>query len=312
MERPVIEVDFATLHLSNPLLLASGIADETGASMAAAVRKGAGGVVTKSLSLEPRDGHPNPCVVELPFGMLNAMGLPNPGIGSYGEEIAGFRRLTGGRTPIIGSIFGSTIDEYADAASAVAEHGVDAVEINGSCPNAKGLGLQFGQDPGVIDELVRAVVSAVEVPVFFKLTPAASNIVELALAAQDAGADGLVAINTMPAMKIDIRTGRPILSNTTGGLSGPAIRPIGVRCVHQICSSSEIEVPVIGVGGIATWEDVVEYIMAGAAAVQIGTSVSWSNLDVFSMILEGMIGFMKEEGYRSLEEIRGAALEVKE
>jgi len=312
MERPDLEVNIAGIRFPNPLLLASGIADETGASMAAAVKMGAGGVVTKSLSLERREGHPNPCVVELPFGMINAMGLPNPGIQGYGEEIAKFRRLTDGRAPVLGSVFGSTIDEYGEAARAVSDLGVDAVEINGSCPNARGLGLQFGQDPEVIDELVRTVRSSLDIPVFFKLTPATSDILELALAAQEAGADGLTAINTMPAMKIDIRTGRPILTNITGGLSGPAIRPVGVRCVYRICSSGEIEIPVIGVGGISNFEDVLEYIMAGSSAVQIGTCISWSNLGVFSDILQGITCFMEEEGYSSIDEIRGIAAEVVE
>ncbi len=306
MEQQELEVEIAGIRFPNPMLLASGIADETGASMAQAVSCGAGGVVTKSLSLEPRDGHPNPCVVDLPYGMLNAMGLPNPGIDGYKSEVKEYRELTKNRSPIIGSVFGATIDEYAEASRKVQELGVDAIEINGSCPNAKGLGMQFGQDPEVIDELVREVKGSVTIPVFFKLTPATSNMVELAAAAQEGGADGLVAINTMPAMKIDISTRRPILTNITGGLSGPALKPIGVRCVYQICSSGEIDIPVIGVGGITDHKDVLEYMMAGASAVQIGTGVTWSNLQIFNEIKKDLINHLKSNNL-SMYEIVGAA-----
>lgn len=312
MERPGLEVEIAGLRFPNPLILASGIADETGASMAEAVKRGAGGVVTKSLSLIPRDGHQNPCVVELPYGLLNAMGLPNPGIEAYREEIEEYLGVTNGSSPVIGSIFGSTIEEYGLAAKGAQEIGVNAIEINGSCPNAHGLGLEFGQDPKVIEELVREVKRRVTVPVFFKLTPATSEILKLGQAVQKGGADGIVAVNTMPAMKIDVHTGRPLLTNTTGGLSGPALKPIGVRCVYQLASSRTIRIPIIGVGGITTWEDAVEYIMAGATAVQIGTGVTWKDLDIFQEIKEGIISFMIEEGYHGIGDLRGKALEVKE
>jgi len=307
METPRIDVEIAGIRFPNPFILASGIADETGASMVEAVRMGAGGVVTKSLSLQPREGHRNPCIVELPYGLLNAMGLPNPGIQGYAEEVAEYFRSTKGSNPIIGSVFGSTVEEYALAAGRISDMGVHAIELNGSCPNAKGLGLQFGQDPMVIEDLVREVKDAVKVPVFFKLTPACSNIASLALAAQIGGADGVVAVNTMPAMKIEVRTRRPLLTNVTGGLSGPALRPIGVRCVYEIASSGRIRIPIIGVGGISSWEDALEYMMAGASAVQIGTAVTWGNLAVFGEMTEGLLTFMKEERIRSIQDIVGAA-----
>ncbi|MGA1793071.1 MAG: dihydroorotate dehydrogenase [Thermoplasmatota archaeon] len=312
METPRLDVEIAGIRFRNPLILASGIADETGASMAEAVKMGAGGVVTKSLSLEPRDGHRNPCLVELPYGLINAMGLPNPGIKGFEEEISEYLRSTNGSAPIIGSVFGSTIEEYALAAGRISDMGVHAIELNGSCPNAKGLGLQFGQDPMVIEDLVKEAKRAVKVPVFFKLTPACSHISDLALAAQIGGADGIVAINTMPAMRIEVRTRRPLLTNVTGGLSGPALRPIGVRCVYEIATSGRIRIPVIGVGGISTWEDALEYMMAGASAVQVGTAVTWGDLKVFSDISEGMISFMKEERIRSVQDIIGVAKGVKE
>lgn len=311
IERPVLEVEIARLRFPNPLLLASGIADETGASMAEAVRRGAGGVVTKSLSLEAREGHQNPCIVELPYGLINAMGLPNPGIEDYQQEVKDYLRLTDGHHPIIGSVFGSTIEEYGLAARGAEEIGVQAIEINGSCPNAHGLGLQFGQDPTVIEDLVKEVKRRVSIPVLFKLTPATSDIVRLAQAVQDGGASGIVAINTMPAMKVDIHTGRPLLSNITGGLSGPALKPIGVRCIYKIRSTETIDIPIIGVGGITSWEDVVEYLMAGATAVQIGTAVTWEDLNVFSRMTDGLVTFMEEEGYSNIKELIGKTQEAK-
>ena len=303
-----LSAEIAGIELANPLMLASGIMDETGQSMASAVRNGAGSVVTKSLSMEPREGHQNPVVYEMDIGMINAMGLPNPGVEAYAEEIGSFREKAGD-TPIFASIFGSSIEDYAYAASKAEELGVDGIEINGSCPNAKGLGLQFGQAPGVIGDLVSAVRSAVKIPVLFKLTPVTDDIVKLALAAQEGGAHALVAINTMKVIKLDIRTKRPILTNGFGGLSGPALKPIGVRCVYEICSDDRIEIPVIGVGGISSAADAIEYMMAGASAVQIGTAVRWQGPSVFGEMNDGISRFMEEMGYSSIKKLIGAALE---
>jgi dihydroorotate dehydrogenase (NAD+) catalytic subunit len=310
-EEPDLEVEVAGIRFSNPLLLASGITDETGLSMAEAVKHGAGGVVTKSLSLKPREGHKNPCVYELPQGMLNAMGLPNPGIEDYREEISTYLEHAEGKAPIIASVFGSDIGEYAEAARKLEKCGVNGIEINGSCPNAKGLGLQFGQDPMVIKELVWEVVCSTSIPVFFKLTPNTHNINVLALAAQEGGAHGLVAINTLQAMKIDIHTRMPVLTNVTGGLSGPAIKPVGVRCVHSIAADPEVEIPIIAVGGVTGWEDAVEYMIAGATAVQVGTAVTWKNLSVFSEIKKGIVEFLEEEGLGSVNDLIGTSPEVK-
>jgi dihydroorotate dehydrogenase (NAD+) catalytic subunit len=309
--KPDLEVEVAGIKLPNPLLLASGICDETGLSMVEAVKNGAGGVVTKSLSIEAREGHPNPCVFELPYGMLNAMGLPNPGIKEYEKEIEIFKKETGGKNPIIASIFGSDISEYAEAARKLQRSGVDGIEINGSCPNAKGLGMQFGQDPKVIKDLVWEVVCSTSIPVFFKLTPNTRNINVLALAAQESGAHGLVAINTLQAMKIDIHTKKPVLTNITGGLSGPAVKPVGVRCVHSIASDPEIDIPVIAVGGVTGWEDAVEYLLAGASAVQVGTAVTWGNLNVFREIGDGLSKYLKDQNIASVTELVGASLEVR-
>lgn len=304
-----IKARIGDVEFPNPLLLASGIADETGMSMAQAVKHGAGGVVTKSLSLDERSGHPNPCIYELPYGMLNAMGLPNPGIEAYMEEIDIYLKESGGGYPMIASVFGSTIEDYGEAAARVTGSGVEAIEINGSCPNAKGLGLQFGQDPDVISDLVSHVRSRTDLPVYFKLTPNTDKIVTLAQAAEDGGADAVVAINTVQAMKIDIHSRRPLLTNVTGGLSGPAIKPIGVRCVFDI--ARDVDIPIIAVGGATTTDDVIEYILAGANAVQVGTAVTWSNLSIFSEMRDGLKEYMSIHGFRRIEDMVGLALEVK-
>jgi len=299
-----LSVDMAGIHFENPFMLASGILDETGGSMVDIAEHGASSVVTKSLSLEPRKGHPNPCIVEMEWCVLNAMGLPNPGIAEYGKEVKEYREKV--KKPIIASVFGSSIEEYAGAAAAVRRLGVDAVEINGSCPNAAGLGLQFGQDPDVVRELVKEVKGAAGIPVLFKLTPETGDILSLAEGAKQGGADGLVAVNTMRSMAVDISTRRPLLTNVYGGLSGPALKPIGLRCVHEIYTELGDGIPIIGVGGITTWEDAVEYLLAGALMVQIGTAVSYHGPSLFADLCSGLATYMEESGYSRIEDLRGS------
>lgn len=299
---PELEVDIAGIHLRNPTMLASGILNETGRSMADVARAGAGAVVTKSVGLEPREGHPNPCIVELDCGLVNAMGLPNPGIDAYREEVAAARE---GGVPVIGSVFGGSEDEVAEVAARMASAGVAGVELNLSCPHAKGLGAEIGSTPDMVERVCRAVKSRVDIPVFAKLTPNTSSVAQLASAAEKGGADGVVAINTLKAMAINPELGMPVLSNRFGGLSGQAIRAVGVRCVYEIFDT--VDIPVIGVGGVRTYRDALEYIMAGATAVQIGTAVWSDGPGVFSEVCEGMRAFMKENGYASLEEMKGIA-----
>ncbi|MDD5502768.1 MAG: dihydroorotate dehydrogenase, partial [Candidatus Thermoplasmatota archaeon] len=252
-------IEFAGLKLKNPTMNASGILDETGDSMVALAKAGAGAVVTKSIGIKGRDGHKNPTVIVLEHGMINAMGLPNPGIDEYGEEI---RIAKSAGVPVIASIFGGDPGEFGILAKRMQEYGADAVELNVSCPHAKGFGAQLGTDPVMVTEVVKAAKSAAKIPVFVKLTPNVNNIVPIAKAAEAAGADGIVAINTVKAMSIDLETGMPILGNKLGGYSGPAVKPIGVRAVYDI--AKEVKIPIIGVGGITTGEDAIEYIMAGA------------------------------------------------
>jgi dihydroorotate dehydrogenase (NAD+) catalytic subunit len=297
-----LEVEICGLRLKNPTMLASGVLDETGKSMLAVVKGGAGAIVTKSVGMEPRSGHPNPSVVELEHGLLNAMGLPNPGIDLFADEIKEAKK---GGVPIIGSVFGGTETDIADLAVRVAGAGADAIELNLSCPHAKGYGAEMGSTPDMVESVCRQAKRRTGVPVFAKLTPNTPSIAELARAAERGGADGVVAINTLKGMAIDTDAKMPILGNKFGGLSGPAIKPVGVRCVYEIYEA--VKIPVVGVGGITTGRDAVEYLMAGARSVQIGTALWSEGPTVFSRICKEMSKFMKENDYRTVMDLVGVA-----
>jgi len=299
-----LSTSIASLSLSNPAMLASGILGETGGSLLDVARSGAGAVVTKSISLQPRPGHPNPTVVEVEGGLINAMGLPNPGVEAFKEEMT---LATEGEVPVIASVFGEDVDEYGEVARQMAEYGASAIELNLSCPHTKGLGIEFGTSPELVQEIVGVVKGRVSVPVFAKLSPNLTDIVAISQAAVDAGADGIVAVNTMRAMAIDVDLHRPILANKVGGLSGRALRPIGVRCVYEIASS--VKVPIIACGGIESGRDSVEYLMAGASAFQVGTAFYSRGKDAISEILKELTGFLESRGYNNLEDIIGLALE---
>ncbi|MEE9594928.1 MAG: dihydroorotate dehydrogenase [Candidatus Hydrothermarchaeales archaeon] len=299
---PSLNVELFGLELKNPTILASGILDTTGASMKRVVVKGgAGAVVTKSISKAPMEGHKNPSVIALENGLLNAIGLANPGYEGFRSEIEVAK--TAG-APVIGSVFGTSPDEFAEVAGALAEYGADAIEINLSCPNVEGA--KYAHSPELSREAVAAVKAKVKKPIIAKLSAEVPNIVEIAGACVDAGCDGVTAINTVKAMKIDVEAKMPVLANKTGGLSGTSIKPIAVRCVYEI--AKELDVPVIGCGGITTGEDAVEFLMAGAKAVQIGSAVYSRGLWVFRKVVEEMEVFMEREGYGSVDELIGAAL----
>ncbi len=297
-----LSVDLCGLKLRNPTMLASGVLDETGKSMAAVARAGAGAIVTKSIGKEPRAGHNTPCVVELQTGLLNAMGLPNPGIEAFSAEI---REAKLGGVPVIGSVFGGDDDEMASLAKAMAKAGADAVELNLSCPHAKGYGSELGSDKDTVRTVCKKAKKGLKVPLFAKLTPNTASVTELATAAEEGGADAIVAINTLKGMAISPVARMPILANRYGGLSGPALRPVGVRCVYEIYEA--VKVPVIGVGGITNSTDALEYIMAGASAVQIGTAVWSEGIGVFAKVNSGLQKFMAENGYGTVKEMVGVA-----
>lgn len=297
-----LSVDLCGLKLRNPTMLASGVLDETGKSMAAVARAGAGAIVTKSIGKEPRAGHNTPCVVELPTGLLNAMGLPNPGMEAFSIEI---REAKKGGVPVIGSVFGGDEDEMASLAKAMAKAGADAVELNLSCPHAKGYGSELGSDPDRVRTVCKKAKKGLKVPLFAKLTPNTSSVSELAVAAEEGGADAIVAINTLKGMAISPVARMPILANKYGGLSGPAIKPVGIRCVYEIHEA--VKIPIIGVGGITNSMDALEYIMAGASAVQIGTAVWSEGVEVFAKVNAGLMKFMAENGYGTVREMVGVA-----
>ena len=297
-----MEVEIAGIRLRNPTILASGILDESGRSMLEVARAGAGALVTKSIGVMERQGHPNPCVVEVEGGLLNAMGLPTPGAEAYAPEIA--EGLKGG-VPVIGSAFGSNPTEIAEVASVLCDAGVDAIELNLSCPHAEGYGSEIGSTPDMVRDVCEAVRNRIEKPFFAKLTPNTSSIASLASAAEDGGADGVVAINTLKGMSICPELRMPVLSNRVGGLSGPAIRSVGVRCVFEIFEA--VDIPIIGVGGISSHRDALEYIMAGARAVQIGTAIRSQGIGVFSEVCTGIGDFMKENRYDAVSDMVGVA-----
>ncbi len=299
-----LRTTIASLKLENPTILASGIMDEDAGSMMRAFNSGAGAVVTKSIGIKPRLGYPNPTFVELEHGILNAMGLPNPGIDEFGEEI---NKLKKSNIPVIGSIFGSDVKEFVLLAEKMQEYGTDAIELNMSCPHAKGYGLEIGADPKMLNEITSKVKATVEIPVFVKISSNVSDILEIAQAAEDGNADGIVAINSVKAIKIDIETQMPILANKKGGYSGKAIKPIGIRSVYDI--ASKINIPIIGSGGVTTGEDAIEYFMAGASAVQIGTGIYYRGIDIFSKVCNEISIWMENHGYSKIEDIIGVAVQ---
>jgi dihydroorotate dehydrogenase (NAD+) catalytic subunit len=297
---------FAGIELRNPFLLASGIWGESGDSLKGAYDAGAAGVITKSIGSIPRPGYPNPTVEEYGrFGFLNAMGLPNPGIEEYPREIA-IAREAG--VPVIGSVFGADAEEFASLSVRMEATGVVALELNLSCPHAEGFGSEIGQDPHEVEAVTRAVVRAVRIPVIAKITPNTADPVELALAAERGGAAAVSAINTLRAIAIDVRLHRPTLSHGLGGLSGPAIKPVGLACVWQI--SEKLKIPVVGVGGIQSAEDALEYVMAGARAVEVGTAVAFDGIRVFRRLVDDLGILLDELGIARLEDAVGLAHSV--
>jgi dihydroorotate dehydrogenase (NAD+) catalytic subunit len=297
-----LRTTIGSLRMKNPTMLASGIMDEDAGSMQRMIGCGAGAIVTKSIGVQPREGYPNPTVLELEHGLLNAMGLPNPGIEQYGTEM---KQLTTSKTPIVGSIYAATAEEFVALALKMQRYGAAAVELNVSCPHAKRFGLEVGSDTTLLRTITSSVKKQVKIPVFVKISPNVTNIVEIAQAAEQGNADAIVAINTVKGMKINVDLARPVLSNITGGYSGKAIKPIGVRCVYDI--SKNVKIPVIGVGGITTGEDAIEYLMAGASAVQIGSAVYYRGPDVFAQVCKEIETWMKKHDYKKITDLRGAA-----
>ena len=301
MKNASLTVSLAGLRLANPTMLASGILGYSVKTFESIAKGGAGAIVTKSVGLKPREGYPNPTVVQVSSGLVNAMGLPNPGIQEFVQEIRKAKAAL--RVPLIVSVYGFSADEYATVAGRAVAAGADAIELNVSCPHVKETGSEIGQSSQVLIQVVRKVKHTINKPVFVKLSPNVTSMEEIAEAAANAGADALTIMNTVKALAIDAETMMPILANKTGGLSGPAVKPIALRHVYSVYE--RVQVPIIGCGGISNWQDAVEFLLAGASAVQIGTAISAVGPAVFEKVAHGISKYLKRKELRSVSEIVG-------
>jgi len=299
--KPDMTVKFAGLTLRNPVMTASGTFGY-GQEFAEYVDlEKIGAFVTKGLSLRPRAGNPTPRIVETPGGMLNAIGLQNVGIEAFITKKVPFLRMV--KTPAIANFFGSTIDEYAELAGRLNEiPEVAGLEVNISCPNVKQGGIVFGTDPKCAAEVVSACREATSKPLIVKLSPNVTDVVAMAKACVDAGADALSLINTLTGMAIDLQRRKPVLANITGGLSGPAIKPIALRMVWQVARA--VNIPLIGIGGIMNATDALEFILAGASAVQVGTA-SFINPSTAQQIAADMEQWLIENNVTSVSSLIG-------
>ena len=291
------------MHFANPTALASGVHGSAVSKVMQALKAGAGAAVTKSIGVAAREGYPEPTLIEVEGGMVNASGLPNPGAKRFSEQLA---EVDGEGLPIVVSVFGADEAEFTAAVRALDGNDFVAYELNLSCPHVSGVGTEVGHLPEEVSKVTRAVKSATGKPVFAKLSPNTERLLEVAGAALDAGADGLTAINTVRAFPIDVESGHPALSNGFGGLSGAAIRPIALRCVYEL--RERFDAPIIGCGGVATWEDAVQFFLAGANMVQLGTSTI-KRFDRFNDVNVGVLSYMERKGFAKLEDLVGRAHE---
>lgn len=299
-----LSVTIGKLKLKNPVMTASGTFGygEEYSEFIDLNRLGA--VVVKGLSLRPKEGNPPPRIIETPGGMLNAIGLQNIGIESFVEDKLPFLRRF--HTPVIVNFFGDSIDEYAEAAGRLSSvEGIHGLEMNISCPNKQAGWCIFGTDPKVTSEVVSAVRKSTGLPLIVKLSPNVTDIALMARVAQDAGADAVSLINTITGLAIDIKTRRPKLANITGGLSGPAVKPVAVRMVWEVYRS--VKIPVIGMGGIMSSDDAVEFMLAGATAVAVGTA-NFINPMATINIIEGIEAYMGDHGVTDVKELTGGMI----
>ena len=291
------------LLLANPVITASGTFGNGIEYQKVFDIQRLGAIVSKAITLRPRRGNVQPRIAETPAGMINSIGLQNIGIDAILRDVAPVWDTW--RVPVIANIAGESVADYAELARRLdAAPGVSGIEVNISCPNVES-GLEFGSDPRAAAEVTHAVRRQTDLPLIVKLTPSAGDIVGMARAVSEAGADALTLINTFPAMRIDVRSRRPALGWGSGGLSGPALRPIALRMVYQVASA--VDIPIIGCGGITTGEDAVEMMMAGAGAVQVGTA-TFLNPSAPLVVLDGIEAFARENGVDTPREIIGAAL----
>ena len=295
-------VDICGVKMKNPVTVASGTFG-SGMEYSDFVNLNKlGAVTTKGVAITPWEGNPTPRVAEVYGGMLNAIGLQNPGLDTFINRDLKF--LKGFKTKVIVNVCGHSEEEYESCVERLADRDdVDLMEINVSCPNVKEGGIAFGVDPKCLNDITKKLKKkSGKTPIIMKLSPNVTDIAEMARAAVDGGADALSLINTLTGMKIDIYRRAYALANRTGGMSGPAVKPVAVRMVNQVASA--VDVPIIGMGGISSAEDAIEFIMAGATAVSVGTA-NFNNPNVTSEVIDGIERFMKDQGIKSLDEIRG-------
>ncbi|MDI6826712.1 MAG: dihydroorotate dehydrogenase [Candidatus Aenigmarchaeota archaeon] len=300
-----LDVELAGLRLRNPTILASGILGISKKILERVAKSGAGAVTTKSITVKPRGGHNNPIFIQsTKETFLNAVGYSNPGLKAAKKE---FEDLSDFPIPVIGSLVGEDAEEFAYLAENIKEIGFKAIEIVLSCPHTPGYGLLGGHGtPEATKEITSAVRKKTKLPLFVKLSPNVMNLGEVAKAAEKAGADAITAVNTLgPGMVIDVETAKPILGFKVGGLSGPALKPIAMRCVYDIYKA--VKIPIIGVGGIITGKDAVEMMMAGASAVGIGTGVYYRGMNIFKEVCDEIEEFLESHGYSNVKKIIGLA-----
>ncbi len=298
-----LSVKVAGVTFNNPLIAASGtfgFGREYGEFYPLSVL---GGISCKGITLKKRDGNPPPRIAETPSGILNAVGLQNPGVDVFiSDDLPWLKRQN---TVVIANIAGNTVEEYCQMAEKLSATDVDMIELNISCPNVKSGGVQFGTSCESVGNITAQVRKHCKKPLIVKLSPNVTDIASIAKAAEAEGADAISMINTLTGMRIDINTRRPIIRNNTGGLSGAAVFPVAVRMVWQVASA--VKIPIIGMGGISTWKDAVEMLMAGATALQIGT-VLFSDPYAPVKITEGMNRFLDENGIKSVTELTGTVV----
>lgn len=296
-----LSVNIDEITLRNPTMLASGILGISQSIFERLYHENIGGIVTKSISVEPMKGYPNPTVIPLYGGSyLNAVGLSNPGVNAFSKELSQNENI-----PIFISLVGSSEKDFAKMIKVFDSLNIIGYEINLSCPHVSKMGMEVGDDPEAVSKIVSTVRKNTKKPISVKVGVGSVDVIELARTAIDAGANIITAINTLRAMCIDVETMMPILSNRIGGLSGTAIKPIGIRCVYEI--SKNLKVPVIGCGGVSTWQDVVEYMLAGASAVQIGSVLGSAGPRIFNSITKDLKKYVERKGIKKISEIVGLA-----
>jgi len=297
---PDISTSVGPIVLERPTMLASGILGISLDVFGRLYKEGAGALVTKSLSKEPWDGYPNPTIIGLGNGYLNAVGLSNPGAPYFAKMLSSNQTI-----PIIVSLVGSIAEDFTFMIKQFENVKILGYELNLSCPHVEKVGLEVGDDPELVRTIIKSVKKESKVPVIAKVGLGSSDYLKTVNAACESGIDGITAINTLRAMAIDVETGRPILSHKIGGLSGPPIKPVAVRCVYEI--SSKFDIPIIGCGGISRWEDAIEFLLAGASAVQIGSAVGEKWTGVFSEINNGISKYMERKNFTNIKEMVGIA-----